>query len=190
MHSDLMLAAGEETGKFVRVSLFDAHVMSIYTRSKQILSKSSRYRLKKRYRFATQYSGRTIRCRTSYCPRTTKGFTMELPSAPRNPVAVISIFKIAAFDVRRETKVPEKQPASAARFRKFACEPSHQGRGIGTRLLKHVFEVAASDLGCDVIWCDARLATAEWYERRGMSRFGEFLQGRLPYVRMKASLSH
>lgn len=108
------------------------------------------------------------------------------------PVAVISVFKESLpSDMRRETKVPEEQPAAAARFRKFACEPSHQGRGIGTTLLKYVFEVAARDLECDAIWCDARLATAEWYERRGMSRFGEvFYKGDIPYVRMKASLSH
>ncbi|KAH9910478.1 GCN5-related N-acetyltransferase [Fomitopsis serialis] len=85
-----------------------------------------------------------------------------------HPIAVISVFK-------------EPLP----------CDPSHQGRDIGTMLLKHVFEIAASDLGCDVIWCDARLATAEWYERRGMSRFGEiFHKGDIPYVRMKGSLSH
>ncbi|KAH9922909.1 uncharacterized protein B0H18DRAFT_1085759 [Fomitopsis serialis] len=110
-----------------------------------------------------------------------------------HPIAVISVFKEPLpCDVTQEAKLLDSErPAVAARFRKFACEPSHQGRGIGTRLLKHVFEVAASDLGCDVIWCDARLATAEWYERRGMSRFGEiFHKGDIPYVRMKASLNH
>ena len=39
-----------------------------------------------------------------------------------------------------------------------------------------------------VIWCDARVSSAGWYEREaiGMSRFGEvFLKEGLEYVRMK-----
>ncbi len=77
----------------------------------------------------------------------------------------------------------------AARFRKFACDPAHQGRGIGTALLKHVFDVAVSEMVCGVIWCDARLSAAGWYERRGMRRFGEtFFKGDIEYVRMKAEL--
>lgn len=92
-----------------------------------------------------------------------------------HPVAIISVFKepVNAGDV------------AAARFRKFACEPAFQGRGIGSRLLEHVFAVARLELGCSVVWCDARLATAEWYKKRKMVPFGQtFFKEDIEYVRM------
>ncbi|TFY62055.1 hypothetical protein EVJ58_g4104 [Rhodofomes roseus] len=106
------------------------------------------------------------------------------------PVAIISVFKESLpIDMSQEDAQDEVNSAAAARFRKFACDPSYQGRGIGTKLLSHVFEAAVHELGCDVIWCDARLVTAEWYERRGMSRFGDgFYKEDVPYIRMQASL--
>lgn len=82
-----------------------------------------------------------------------------------------------------------ESPAAAARFRKFACDPAYQGRGIGTALLRHAFEYAKSAWGCSVVWCDARVATAGWYERRGMQRFGEhFYKGSVEYVKVKIDL--
>ncbi|KAI0698109.1 GCN5-related N-acetyltransferase [Cytidiella melzeri] len=102
------------------------------------------------------------------------------------PVAVISLFK-EALPATTDSQTPS-QPA--ARFRKFACEPAQQGHGIGTGLLRHVFEVAKHELDCSVIWCDARMKTAAWYERRGMQRFGDvFYKGPIEYVRMKIDLS-
>ena len=77
----------------------------------------------------------------------------------------------------------------AARFRKFACDPRWQGQGVGTVLLRDAFEAARSELGCRVIWCDARLATKGWYERRGMHSFGgTFFKGDVEYVRMLSRL--
>ncbi|KZT69552.1 hypothetical protein DAEQUDRAFT_726518 [Daedalea quercina L-15889] len=108
------------------------------------------------------------------------------------PVAVISLFKEPLPPTLSQDGAgcqPGSSSNATARFRKFACEPSQQSRGIGTKLLKHVFGTAARELGCDTIWCDARLATAEWYERRGMTRFGGvFYKEDIPYIRMKASL--
>ncbi|KIP07920.1 hypothetical protein PHLGIDRAFT_127354 [Phlebiopsis gigantea 11061_1 CR5-6] len=96
------------------------------------------------------------------------------------PVAVISLFV--------EPLLAETSPRTA-RFRKFACDPSHQGCGIGSALLRHIFTVAKSELGCAVIWCDGRVKTAPWYEKRGMRRFGDlFYKGPVEYVRMKADL--
>ena len=109
-------------------------------------------------------------------------------SSRDTPVAVVSVFKEPLpSDLRPEGA--GDTPNTIARFRKFACEPSLQGRGIGTKLLKHAFKVASEELGCATIWCDARLATAEWYERRGMSRLGSiFYKEDIPYTRMKARL--
>ncbi|KAJ2986901.1 hypothetical protein NUW54_g9586 [Trametes sanguinea] len=43
--------------------------------------------------------------------------------------------------------------------------------------------------GFNVVWCDARLSAAGWYERRGMQRFGEmFFKGEIEYVRMMREL--
>lgn len=104
------------------------------------------------------------------------------------PVAVISVFK-EPLPGNPQGGGAGNTPAAVARFRKFACEPSYQGRGIGTKLLKHAFNAASEELGCEAIWCDARLATAEWYERRGMSRLGSvFYKEDIPYTRMQAHL--
>lgn len=91
------------------------------------------------------------------------------------PVAVVSLFHegIAEDD-------------NAARFRKFACVGDFQGRGIGTGLLLEVFRFAQEVLGARIVWCDARETKSDWYERRGMSRFGtKFYKGPVEYVRMK-----
>ncbi|KAI0629967.1 GCN5-related N-acetyltransferase [Trametes polyzona] len=115
-----------------------------------------------------------------------------LETDPATPVAVISVFHdplpfpITPAESSGSTDGP---PLRAARFRKFACAPEHQGKGIGTKLLAHVFAVAAREMQCTVVWCDARLSAAGWYERRGMRRFGEtFFKGEIEYVRMMREL--
>lgn len=100
------------------------------------------------------------------------------------PVAVISLF----LEPIPLPPYQDAAPPRAARFRKFACQRDYQGQGIGSTLLRYAFD-AARGMGCVVIWCDARLETAAWYERRGMSRFGEtFFKGEVEYVRMKVDL--
>ena len=106
-------------------------------------------------------------------------------------VAVVSV-----FDNALPQPMPDGVPGCvpALRFRKFACDPAHQGKGIGTRLLQHAFSAAPSDLKVParVIWCDARLSKAGWYERKeiGMERFGEtFFKSGVEYVRMRRVLT-
>lgn len=102
------------------------------------------------------------------------------------PVAVISVFK-EPFPV----DLPDNNLRAGARFRKFACDPLFQGRGIGTKLLEHVFKVARSELDCDYVWCDARLSSAGWYQRRGMAVVGDiFFKENIEYVRMQRTIRH
>ncbi|KAI0793144.1 hypothetical protein BC629DRAFT_1593027 [Irpex lacteus] len=113
-------------------------------------------------------------------------------NAENVPIAVISLFKepLPGTSASSESLDSSTRPLAAARFRKFACHPDQQGRGVGTGLLQHVFAVAKEPLKCPVVWCDARLETAGWYERRGMQKFGEtFWKGPIEYVRMKIDLS-
>ncbi|KAI0642889.1 GCN5-related N-acetyltransferase [Trametes meyenii] len=110
-----------------------------------------------------------------------------LPDSP-TPVAVISVFHDPLPSSTADPALTTPAPP-AARFRKFACAPEHQGKGIGTQLLHHVFQIAASEMACTVVWCDARTSAAGWYERRGMRRFGEvFFKGPIEYVRMMREL--
>ncbi|KAJ7660434.1 GCN5-related N-acetyltransferase [Mycena rosella] len=108
------------------------------------------------------------------------------------PVAVISLFvedcpiDNGAIGHREENN---GAPDKAIRFRKFACDPAYQGRGIGTKLLLHVISVAGSELGGTLLWCDARKTTQPWYERRGLEPFGDvFWKGSVIYVRMKIAI--
>ena len=106
-----------------------------------------------------------------------------------SPVAVISVFVDPLPPSSDAPSSPSDIKVKAARFRKFACDPAYQGRGIGTMLLQHVFDAAVSEMNCGVIWCDARTSAAGWYERRGMKKFGEmFYKGDIEYVRMKREL--
>ncbi|KAJ7101549.1 GCN5-related N-acetyltransferase [Mycena belliarum] len=111
-------------------------------------------------------------------------------------VAVISLFA-EARPIDNGAQAPEaderaannRAPGKAIRFRKFACNPAHQGRGIGTNLLRHAISVAGSELGGRLLWCDARQATQGWYERRGLAPFGDvFWKGPVKYVRMSIDI--
>ncbi|KAH7885065.1 acyl-CoA N-acyltransferase [Phlebopus sp. FC_14] len=96
------------------------------------------------------------------------------------PVAVISVFLEPIPDASRQ--------AISARFRKFACYPEFQGRGIGSKLLDSII-APCSELGVKVIWCDARLSSSQWYSKRGLIPFGEsFFKESVEYIRMKMEL--
>lgn len=75
-----------------------------------------------------------------------------------------------------------------ARFRKFATLPTHQGQGIGTRLLTRLIAEAKA-AGTKEFWCNARLDALSIYERAGMRPEGASYEkdGRL-YRRMSLPL--
>ncbi|KAH9849455.1 GCN5-related N-acetyltransferase [Lenzites betulinus] len=111
------------------------------------------------------------------------------------PVAVISIFydpipAPGGDHIPTPTNVGAKVTIPrVARIRKFACATEHQGKGIGTSLLEAACIVAAREMECVVVWCDARQSASGWYERRGMHKFGDiFYKGDIEYVRMMREL--
>jgi GNAT superfamily N-acetyltransferase len=104
------------------------------------------------------------------------------------PTAVISLFA-ELLPLATVASPLEQPPQEAVRFRKFACAVKEQGRGIGSILLNHAMSIARSEMGAHVLWCDARLETADWYGRKGMETFGQtFWKNRIEYVRMKILL--
>lgn len=58
----------------------------------------------------------------------------------------------------------------------FFVHPSHQGRGVGTRLLMEL-EAAARGAGVAAVRVDASVTGVAFYERRGYRRTGEVLEG-------------
>ena len=72
------------------------------------------------------------------------------------------------------------------RFRKFACEPEFQGKGIGTQLLMKILSISRTELDATTVWCDARATARGWYMKRGLIPFGPiFYKGPEEYVRMR-----
>jgi len=70
------------------------------------------------------------------------------------------------------------------RFRKFATHLHFQRKGIGSQLLRYVFEKAV-ELGVVQIWCDARIDALLFYERYGMKQEGAiFFKQEIAYVKM------
>lgn len=75
-----------------------------------------------------------------------------------------------------------------SRFRKFAARPDCQRQGVGTLLLNHVID-EAKRLGAAVLWCDARLESADFYRRFGMEAVSEvFYKGPIPYAKFSRTL--
>ncbi|OJA11055.1 hypothetical protein AZE42_07169 [Rhizopogon vesiculosus] len=107
------------------------------------------------------------------------------------PIAVISLFDTPLPDqeLAMTSEIDSPSQRKSARFRKFACDPMYQNQGIGTELLQHVIEAARLTLGASIIWCDARITSSAWYNKRGMIQFGDpFYKKDVQYVRMMMSL--
>jgi phosphoribosylformimino-5-aminoimidazole carboxamide ribotide isomerase len=57
-------------------------------------------------------------------------------------------------------------------FRKFAVEPSFQGKGIGNALLTYITDFTIAE-GGGRIWCNARLSAIGFYDKNGFSHTGQ-----------------
>jgi GNAT superfamily N-acetyltransferase len=74
------------------------------------------------------------------------------------------------------------------RFRKFATLDAWQGKGIGTRLLQHTIDTAAST-GTTQIWCDARVSAKGFYQGLGFEADPtEFFKDGIAYTVMRRRL--
>ncbi|KIJ98079.1 hypothetical protein K443DRAFT_681037 [Laccaria amethystina LaAM-08-1] len=104
-----------------------------------------------------------------------------------SPIAVILLF-IESFPIDNNDhgSSTSKNGQRMVRFRKFACDPEFQRRGVGTRLLVYVLSMARSELNATIVWCDARTSSHDWYKRRGLSSFGaKFSKDSVEYIRMR-----
>jgi len=73
-------------------------------------------------------------------------------------------------------------------FRKFATRTSHQGKGFGTALLKHVMDWAHTN-GKKSIWCNARLTATGIYKKFGMQAVGKTWQKwGIDFIKMEKQL--
>ncbi|KAG8957166.1 hypothetical protein FRC03_010491 [Tulasnella sp. 419] len=119
-------------------------------------------------------------------------------------ISVISFFKEALCS-------RNKADLSSARFRKFATDPEYRSLGIGSKLLTYSISQVKDIWGASEVWCDARVMTRHWYQRRGFREVdengadidldsdgsaeakdipqrGRFWKGEVEYVRMKIDL--
>lgn len=74
------------------------------------------------------------------------------------------------------------------RFRKFATLPGFQGKGLGSRLLRHAISYARTQ-GYTRMWCDARTDALGFYERFHFKKFSEpFFKEHIEYYKIERML--
>ena len=75
------------------------------------------------------------------------------------------------------------------RLRKFATDPTFQGKGHGSAMLEHLIEYAKAQ-GAQNFWFDARKSAVPFYQRFGFQVEGSvFFKEDVPYLRMTQALS-
>jgi len=78
---------------------------------------------------------------------------------------------------------------SVYQFRKFATLPPVQGQGYGTLLLEHIIDYVRQQ-GTTLLWCNARLSVATYYERFGFVRTNKsYKKQDIDFVVMELQLS-
>ena len=93
--------------------------------------------------------------------------------ASRAIVGVATVFpEPAPFDVTEAGVPPGAGSATTTwRLRGMATRPDAQGQGIGSSVLKAVFDHVAA-AGGDLLWCNARMSAVAFYERAGFRTWG------------------
>jgi GNAT superfamily N-acetyltransferase len=75
---------------------------------------------------------------------------------------------VGSFSAEAHADLPAQRPY---RLRGMASAPEVRGRGAGRVLLDHAVELLGQR-GCDVLWCNARVAAIPFYERMGFIGMG------------------
>jgi len=76
----------------------------------------------------------------------------------------------------------------SARLRKFATLTPHQGKGIGTHLIRHFISLLLEQ-GINHFWFDARMSALGFYQRLGFETASEvFYKNKVPYYKMHQNL--
>ena len=67
------------------------------------------------------------------------------------------------------------------RLRGMATEPSKQGQGAGSQLIKFAeTHMQRKKEKTNLWWCNARISAAEYYEKLGLKQFGEIFN--IPHI--------
>jgi ribosomal protein S18 acetylase RimI-like enzyme len=94
---------------------------------------------------------------------------------------------LAALDQGRVVACVMLTPNSPARgkLRQMAVHPSHQGKGVGRALVRHLEQALAAE-GFEEIELHARDHAVAFYEKLGYAREGEpFIEVGLPHLLMR-----
>lgn len=76
-----------------------------------------------------------------------------------------------------------------AQFRKFATLVEYQGMGYGSHLLSFAFHHLGTQ-GVQRIWCNARMAKKEFYQKFGLTETEKtFIKEGIPYLIMEKRFS-
>ena len=102
-------------------------------------------------------------------------------------------FHLMALDVNRNilgTGRLHRLSDSSAQIRYMAVDPQHQGKGIGSQLLR-LLEDEAREWGCGEILLNARSVSLEFYLRHGYQVIGEapMLFDSIAHQRMRKALA-
>ena len=68
--------------------------------------------------------------------------------------------------------VAPSTPGGAWRLRAMATHPEWRGRGVGAAVVRAVTDHVAAQ-GGSLLWCNARLGARRFYERAGLTTWGE-----------------
>ncbi len=75
-----------------------------------------------------------------------------------------------------------------AQFRKLATLEKHQNKGIGSKMLNHIFNYS-KEKNCTKIWCNARVNKAAFYHKFGLKETNKtYVESDIKFVIMEGSL--
>lgn len=77
---------------------------------------------------------------------------------------------------------------NALQFRKLATDKNHQGKGLGSKMIKYILDFA-TEKQLEKIWCNARLTATGFYEKLGFYPTGlPFSRGGIDYIVMEIKI--